>query len=412
VARGRGYVIGLEAGQAAIRITPGEKTNPVVSLEFAGARPSRAVVGPELPGKVNYILGSDPRKWQIGLATYARVTYPNAYPGIDVVYYGNRQQLEFDLVVKPGADPEAIRLKVAGAGKLSVDGSGALDLGEAAGGLRVALPEIYQVVNGAKKRVPGRYAIVGGDEVEFQVDPFDRTRPLVIDPAIVYSTLLGGNSLSSQGSAMSQGQGIALDGTQEDGFVSEINAAGTAFLYSTYYGGSGADRFQAIAVDSTGAAWVAGYTSSTDFPVVSPVQPTSGGGTDAVVVKLNPSGVPVFSTYLGGSSTDEANGVAVDSSRNAYVTGYTSGAFPATSGIFQSSNNGSSNVFVAKFNSTGSELYATLLGGTGSDMGQAIAADAGGNAYVTGSSSSASIPNAPTGGRTPMCRRRAGKRQS
>jgi photosystem II stability/assembly factor-like uncharacterized protein len=425
VARGQGYVIGVEKGKALIGVFSKDKKHHAVSLEFAGSQPSRhAVPGSELPGKVNYIHGNDPRKWQIGLPTYARVTYPDTYPGIDVVYYGNQQQLEFDLVVKPGARPQAIRLKVGGAGKLSIDASGALNPGEAAGDLRIALPRIYQEVNGAKKSVAGHYAIVSRDEVAFKIDPFDCRRPLVIDPAIVYSTLLGGSPASNG----NFGQGIAIDSSDNmyvtgytdaqdfpvvnayqgaldasgsnDGFVTEINTAGTEFLYSTYIGGSAGSQFQAIAVDSTGAAWVAGYTSSTDFPVISPVQAKSGGGQDAVVVKLNPSGVPVFSTYLGGSATDQANGVAVDASLDAYVTGYTNGAFPTTGGVFQSANNGSngsSNVFVAKFTSAGSELYATLIGGTGSDQGNAVAA-LNGFAFVTGSSTSGTIPNAPAGG--------------
>ena len=417
VARGQGYVVGLESGKTSI----GEK-NHAVSLEFVGSRQGvRAVPEAELPGKVNYIRGNDPRKWQIGLRTYARIEYPETYPGIDVVYYGNQQQLEFDLVVKPGADPEAIRLKIGGAGRLSIDGSGALDLGE--GGLRVALPRIYQETNGTEKSVSGRFAVVGPDEVAFRIDLWDHTRPLVIDPVVTlpslsYSTLLGGST------GTTSGQGIALDSSKNmyvagytcstdfpvvnayqssvdtscsnsNGFVTEINAAGTAFLYSTYIGGSASDQFQGIAVDSTGAAWVAGYTSSTNFPLVNPIQSTSGGGLKAAVVKLNPSGVPVFSTYLGGTSPAYAYGVAVDILNNAYVTGETDGPFPTTAGVFQSTNNGSANVFVVKFSSTASETYATLIGGTGSDKGYAVAADALGDAYVTGSSTSATIPNAP-----------------
>jgi len=421
VARGQGYIVGLENGKTSIGVSTKDKKTHAVSLEFAGSRQSiRAVPGAELPGKVNYIRGNDPRKWQVGLPTYARITYPDAYPGIDVVYYGNQQQLEFDLLVRPGADPEAIRLKIAGAGRLSIDGTGALDLGV----VRVALPRIYQEINGTQERVPGRFIVVAPDVVAFRIEVWDHTRPLVIDPVIAlpaftYSTLLGGStgSTAGQGIALDSSKNMyvagytssgdfpvvnasqsAIDGTQQDGFVTEIDAAGTAFLYSTYIGGSASDQLQAIAVDSTGAAWVAGFTASTDFPLVSATQSSSGGGTDAVVVKLNSSGVPVFSTYLGGSAFDEAFGVAVDTLKNAYVTGYTDGPFPTSSGVFQSSNNGSSNVFVAKFSSTASESYATLVGGMGSDKGFAIAADTLGNAYVTGSSTSSAILNAPTGG--------------
>ena len=427
VARGQGYVAGVEKGKVSIEVVPRDQIWRTVSLEFAGSKSSHGVPESKLPGKVNYLQGNDRRKWRIGLPTYARVAYPDTYPGIDVVYYGNQQQLEFDLIVKPGADPDAIRLKIGGGGKLSLDDSGAIVL-VAAGGLRVALPLIYQEMNGVRKSVPGHYVIAGRDEVALHIDSWDRSRPLVIDPAIVYSTLLGGTFGSSQG------QGIALDASgnmyvtgytsandfpvvnasqgslnaNPEGFVTEINAAGTAFLYSTYIGGSGDSQLQAIAVDSTGAAWVAGFTGSKNFPVVNPVQSTFGGASsDAILLKLDPAGVPVFSTFLGGSSNDSANGVAVDGSNNAYVTGYSFGPFPTTAGVFQSVNNGNpalnyfagaSNAFVAKFTSSGSELYATFLGGTDGEAGYGIAADAAGNAYVTGSSASPAIPNAPTGG--------------
>ncbi len=307
VARGPGYAIGLDRGKATLGIVAKDKTSHAVSLEFAGSRLGPAIPGPELPGKINYIRGNYPRKWQTGLASYGRVTYPNAYPGIDVVYYGNQQQLEFDFVVKPGANPSAIRLKVEGTDKLSIDGSGALVLGDAAGalgdavgGLRVALPQIYQEVNGAKRSVPGHYAIVGRNEVAFRVDLWDHTRPLVIDPTIVYSALFGGGlsttlgqaiGLDSSGNILIAGYTYAADfptvnaaqnsfkGTSVyHAFVTKINSAGTGLIYSTYLGGSSYDYVYGIAVDSTGAAWVTGQTESSDFPVLNAAQPTYGHG--------------------------------------------------------------------------------------------------------------------------------------
>jgi Beta-propeller repeat/S-layer homology domain len=419
VARGQGYTVGVDSGKMAIQVLSAkDKTSRAVSLEFAGTGVSRAVPGAKLPGKVNYILGEDPRKWQTGLPTYGLVTYPNTYPGIDVVYHGNQQQLEFDLVVRPGADPRAIRMKIKGGSGLSIDASGALVVGDSTGDLRIALPETYQDVNGTRKSISGHYSLHGRDEVVFNVDRYDRNRPLVIDPTIVYSTLLGGSTGSSAS------QSIALDSlgqmyiagytsasdfpianayqgglnVNQDAFVTVINAAGTALVYSTYIGGSNTDQFQGIAVDSTGAAWVAGSTSSFDFPLLNATQAASGGGQDAVLVKLNPSGTLAFSTYLGGSNTDQANGVAIDSSGSAYVTGQTLGDFPATSGVLQSTNQGSWDAFIAKFTTNGAETYATLLGGSGTDEGIAIAADTAGNAYVTGLTYSATIPGAPAGG--------------
>ena len=261
VSRGPGYTLALQGGKAFIGVKPKSGSATAVSFEFAGGRTPNAVPGEELPGKVNRYFGNDPKKWQVGLPTYGKVTYREVYRGIDVVYYGNQQQLEFDLLVKPGANPEAIRLKFEGAGKLSVDGDGALNLGVAADGLKIALPQIYQEVNGAKKRVPGRYAIVGGDEAAFRIDPWDHARPLVIDPSIVYSTLFGGGLGNNAGSSIAfdplgnivitggtfaadfptsnavQSSFQATSGLGEI-FVSKINSGGTSFIYSTYLGGS------------------------------------------------------------------------------------------------------------------------------------------------------------------------------
>lgn len=417
VAQGQGYVIGLDAGKATIRTTLKDKASHTVSLEFAGASMRRPVVGPELPGKVNYILGNDPRKWQLGLPTYARIAYPGVYPGIDVVYYGNQQQLEFDLVVKPGADPGAIHLKIAGAGKLSIDGSGSLNLGEAAGGLSIALPRIYQELNSTKKNIPGRYVIVGKGEVAFRVDRWDRTRALVIDPTIVYSTLFGGGlgsdygygvSVDSSGNILFAGYTGAADfptvaATQNqlngsiNAFVTKINPAGTALIYSTYLGGSNVDFAQGLAVDSAGAAWVTGYTESSDFPVLNAAQSTYGGHYDAFVARLDTTGVLQFSTFLGGIGNDYGTGIAVDSSNNGYVTGYTQGSFPTTSGVVQTVSQGV-DAFAAKYGPTGTLLYSTLLGGAGTDDAFGIAADSAGDAYVTGYSDSSSFAGAPASG--------------
>lgn len=411
VARGDGYAIGIESGKAVLAVARKDvSSSHAISLEFAGSKPARAVPETELPGKVNYIRGNDPRKWQIGLPTYARVAYPDTYPGIDVVYYGNQRQLEFDLVVKPGADPDAIRLRVAGAGKLSIDGAGALAMGD----LKIALPKIYQEIGGTKQSVAGRFAITGRDEVVFRIDAWDRTRELVIDPTIVYSALLGGG-LGSSTSA-----GIALDPTgnivvagytfaadfptldaaqtlfigNADAFVTKLNPAGTELIYSTYLGGTIATYAYGLAVDSTGAAWVTGATFSSDFPLVNPAQGTFEGSAAAFVTRLDTSGVVQFSTYLAGSSAAIGYGIAVDGSNHGYVTGYASGTFPTTAHAFQQS---SGQNFVTKYTAAGAVVYSTLLGSTGT-RALAIAADSSGNAYVTGVSHDTTFPGAPTGG--------------
>jgi uncharacterized protein (TIGR03437 family) len=428
-ANGPGYSVGVQGARVVIGVVAApavgvDTANPLaparsraLSLEFLGAKPHTAVAGEQLPGKVNRMYGKDSRKWQIGLPTFKTISYLNVYPGIDVVYYGSQSQLEFDLVVKPGADPKAIRLKVSGASGLSVDDSGSLSISQPEGELKIALPKIYQEVAGKQKNVAGHFRLHGRDEVAFDVDVYDRTRPLVIDPTIVYSAMLGGgtNSSFSNGVAVDASGNILIAGytfasdfplvnpvqtsvtVTADAFISKINAAGTELVYSSYLGGSSSDYFYGIAVDSTGAAWATGFTQSIDFPVQNALQPSSRGGLDAIVAKFSPSGALLFSSYLGGSSTDLGYGIAVDSADNAYVTGYASGNFPTTAGVFQAVALGT-DAFVVKFNSAGNRIYSTLLGGSSTDIANGIAVDSAGSAYVTGYSYSSSVPNAPAGG--------------
>jgi Putative Ig domain/Beta-propeller repeat/Putative binding domain, N-terminal len=339
------------------------------------------------------------------------VAYRSVYPGVDLVYYGNQQHLEFDLAVKPGADPNRIRMKISGAGKLAIDATGGLDIGS---GLRIELPAIYQENAGIKAPVSGHFKLGSTDEVGFEVEGWDRARPLIIDPTIVYSALpdIGGPvfgiAVDSLGNTLIAGETNdpdfpIINAVQTSlpgyvaGFVSKINAAGTALLYSTYLGGSGSDAFTGIAVDRTGAAWLTGASYSFDFPLLNPIPSTSGGAT---VVKLDVNGVLQFSSYLGWGPTNcWGTAIAVDNSGNAYVAGYAlAEPFPVTAGAFQTANQGGIDAFVEKVSSSGSQIYSTLLGGSGSDTALGIAVDSQGAAFVTGVSNSASIPNAPAGG--------------
>ena len=419
IARGQNYSITLEKGKAKIGLMKA-KDDPgrVVSLEFAGAEEVPGEAGEPLAGKINYIRGADSRRWLLGMSTYSRIAYSGIYPGIDVVYYGNQEQLEFDLVVRPGGNPEDIRMKIGGGAELSIGTAGELRIGDSHGDLSIALPTIYQEIAGKRVAVAGRYAI-RGDEVAFLVSRYDHGKPLVIDPTIVYSTLLNG------GNSSSVGFGIALDGSGNilvagytyasdfptsnslqgglkagpDGFVSKISADGSTLLYSTYMGGSSSEYFQGVAVDSKGAAWVVGSSYSNDFPLLNPIQATNGGGSDAVIAKLSATGALLFSTYLGSTNFDIANGVAVDSADNAYITGSTSGgSFPTTSGALLTVSGGNTDAFVVKFDTTGKRLYSTLLGGASDDFGQAIASDTDGSAYITGYTYSNSFAGAPSTG--------------
>ncbi len=418
VARGQGYMIAVDDAKATIAVVPlPNQPGSMITMQFAGGRRVLPVAGPELPGKVNYIRGNDPGKWKIGVPTCARVAYPNVYPGVDVVYYGNQRQLEFDLVLKPGADWQSIRMKFDGAREVSLDPNGDLVLDTASGEIRLPSPRIYQETNGIRKTVAGHYTLRRRDEVGFEVAAYDRTSPLIIDPTIAFAAVFGGSEESSaQAIALNSAHNIYVAGytyapdfpttsgtaqpgfdANQDGFVLELNAAGTEIIYSTYLGGSQYDTLTGIAVDSTGAAWVTGNTSSLDFPLANPYQSAfNGAGPVGVVAKLSSSGTLEFSSYLLNTNPG-GSGIAVDAGNNAYVTGQGSINFPTTPGI-PLPNASLSHAFVVKFTSGASVVYSTLLGGNGTDDAQAIAADSSGNAYVTGYTNSSDFTGDPGGG--------------
>ena len=434
-------------------------------MRLVGANPNAEVRGlEELPGKSNYFIGNDPAKWQTNVPNYAKVEYRDVYPGVNLVYYGNGQQLEHDFVVAPGADPSAIRFAIEGADKLEVDAQGDLVLHAGGSEARLRKPLVYQEVDGERREVAGGCALGArnphseirnpkSEEVDFTVAAYDPTLPLVIDPVLVYSTYLNagiffgsaiavdssGNAyvcgdntikkISADGSALVYStaiwhaycNGIAVDasgsayvtgvtwlgfptvsplqatygGGDWDAFVAKLNPAGSALVYSTYLGGSGTDYGLGIAVDSSGNAYVTGDTDSTNFPTASPLQATLGGPEDAFVTKLNAAGSAlVYSTYLGGGGYDYGDGIAVDGSGNAYVTGgTTSPNFPTASPVQATKGGFGWSAFVTKLNAAGSALiYSTYLGGSDDDDGYGIAVDPSGNAYVTGGTYSANFP--------------------
>jgi hypothetical protein len=408
------------------------KSEAVLGMRLVGASAAAQVTGlEELPGKSNYFIGHDFTKWRTGIPNYAKVKYANVYPGIDLVYYGNQRQLEFDLVVHPGGDPKAVKLdfRTAVTGKqatLRVNNSGDLVVGE----VIFHKPVVYQPTSNDKTRatdkelIDGRFVLTGAHEVCFQIAAYDRTRPLVIDPTLAYSTYLGGSGQDVAGGIAVDASGNAYvtgntgstnfpttpgtlqttyGGLDTDAFVSKLNAAGSALLYSTYLGGSANEGGGGIAVDASGNAYVTGGTGSPNFPITPGAFQTTFGGTfDAFVSKLNASGSTLlYSTYLGGSDGDGGSGIKIDALGNAYVTGLTdSSNFPVTRSAFQTAFGGNSDAFVSKLNAAGSALlYSTYLGGSGdenSGLGSGgIAVDASGNAYVTGDTNSSNFPTTP-----------------
>ncbi len=394
--------------------------HPAHALRFTWLNANRhATAAPEsaLPGTVNYLKGSDPAKWQTGIPTYARVRYHAIYPGIDVVYYGNGRQLEYDLIVAPHADAGAARLALEGA-DATLSENGDLDLALSDGRvLQWRAPLAYQERGGQRLEVEARYQLSTGNtgiEVSFQLGDHDPALPLVIDP-LVYSTFLGGGDSDL-------GHGIAVNAANEafvtgatrddatdfptmvgafdtghnggfsDVFVTRLNSTGTALVYSTFLGGSGEDAGLGIAVNAANEAFVTGIISSgTDFPTTVGAFSTShnGGFTDAFVTRLNSTGTAlVYSTFLGGSGWDFGSGIAVNAANEAFVTGWTGDDttdFPTTVGAFDTGHNGSDDAFVTRLSSTGTALvYSTFLGGSGEDAGLGIAVNAANEAFVTG----------------------------
>jgi hypothetical protein len=399
----------------ASREEPGRQT--VLRMRMVGASPAPEVEGLDaLPGKSHYFIGNDPKKWRTGVPSFAKVRYAGIYPGIDLVFHGSQRRLEYDFVVAPSADPEVIRLAWKGAKRLEVDSRGELVLHVPGGKVDHRAPVVYQVIDGSRREIQGSYVLRGKDEVGFRVAAYDRRRPLVIDPVLIYSTYLGGSdadwgwaiAVDGAGNAYVTGytystnfptasplQG-AYGGGSCDVFVSKLNALGSALIYSTYLGGSDADKGRGIAVDGAWNAYVTGSTSSANFPTVSPLQAANAGSMDAFVAKLNAAGSAlVYSTYLGGSSNDSGQGIAVDGSGNALVTGQTQSSNFPTASPLQAGYAGYGDVFVSKLNAAGSALvYSTYLGGGSVDGGYGIAVDASGNAYITGQTRSTDFPTA------------------
>ncbi len=398
------------------------ESTAIVRMRLVGANPRPAVMGEAaLRGRVNYFIGDDPKQWRTNIPTFGGVRYPSVYPHIDLVYYGTPQQIEYDFIVAPGGDPGQILLSFGGGNDppARIAANGDLILATQGGAVSIKKPILYQEIHGARVPVDGGYRLSppqgeggGASHVSFRVAAYDRGFPLVIDPVLVYATYLGG----SQGDA---GWAVAVDGAGAtyvlgttssldfptaspsqkkqaggtDVFISKINPAGSAQIYSTYLGGEGSDEGRSIAVDARGAAYVTGYTYSAQFPKVSPIHPFAGAR-DAFVAKINPAGSALtYSTYLGGSGSDYGYGIAVDATGAAYVTGQTASSdFPMAS-PFQKTRAGDSDAFVAKIHPSGwMPLYSTYLGGDGGDDGHGIAVDATGAAYVTGATRSENFP--------------------
>jgi hypothetical protein len=467
-----------------------ESSPAILRMKFVGANVNPRIAGEaRQQGTVNYFIGR-PEQWRTKIPVYSRVRYSSLYPGIDLVFYGNNRELEYDLVVSPGADPGQIKLGISGAENMRVDGDGNLVLKTAAGDVVQQKPRIYQRKGTNLVAIAGEYVINSKDEISFRLGSYDRRAAVVIDPVLRYASYLTGGGDEDDG-----GTGIAVDsanrvvvagwtcsptfpgengppipdcvsafvtkldftgstmvftafvpgsvffdnvplaldaanniyiagstngntfgddtfkptagafqgtfGGKTDAWVAKLNSTGTRLIYATFLGGSGDERAGGIDVDSGGNAYVTGTTTSKNFPVTAGVfqhdckLKSDGSCASAFVTKLNADGShALFSSYLGGHGTQSGEGIALNSSGNAFVVGGTDAKdFPTTAGSAQPVPAGGEDAFVAQFSSSGSHLnFSTFLGGTGADVGNAIALDLAGNAFIAGRTGSKDFP--------------------
>jgi Beta-propeller repeat len=388
-------------------------------MQLIGADPHTRMTGEDRPAtSTNYFIGNDPKRWRANVPTYRRVKAKNVYRGIDAVYYGSGQELEYDFNVAPGANFRVIRLRFNGARSVRVDEAGDLAINTAAGLIRHRKPSVYQQVNGARKTVMARYRIDRRGDVRFHIGDYDKRLPLVIDPVLSYATYFGSRSgldtitavaTDAAGNAYVAGSTSAADlpttpgalqsiSREEDGFIAKFNAEGTDLVYATYLGGSSFDTINGLAVDAAGNAYVTGGSSSTDFPTTAHAfQATApGNSSHAFVAKLNPLGTAlVYSTYLANAQGDIIGArIAIGEAGEATVAGRTNTPrFPVTANAVQTVFGGFFDAFIARFNANGRALiFATYLGGDGVEDIGGLALDGDGNVYVAGQTSSTGFP--------------------
>ena len=397
-----------------------------VGLSLLHANPSPVIDGLDpLGARANYFVGSRDQ-WRTGVAQYGRVRYTAVYPGIDLIYYGAQNRLEYDLVLQPGADAGRIRMKFRGAHGLRIDAAGNLLVQAGDSEIVQRRPVIFQeTASGERKGVEGRYKLLGANLVGVELAEYDRSRTLTIDPVLVYSSLLGGGGTDAVTAVKTDRAGMvwvtgyttstdlagndaSLQASSTAGqkiFLARINPKAdpnSALLYFTYIGGSGTDIPNAMAIDAAGYIYVAGSTTSADFPVSGEVtQKNVNGASDAFMLKFDPTATGsnqlFYCTPFGGADTDAANGIAVDAAGKIYVTGTTRSAdFPLTGSAYAGVKYGPQDAFIVKFDLTTSPtlVYSTYLGGELRDYGQSIAVTPNGTVYVAGATESAQFPQA------------------
>jgi hypothetical protein len=390
---------------------PTLERSAALKLQFVGAHSGAKLAGRErLPAKVNYITGNRPDAWITDIPAFGAVECQGLYDGIDVVFYGNQRQLEYDMVLSPGASPASIALHIEGVEDFTISEDGDLTMKTEVGFVSMKQPVIYQEMGGHRRRINGKYVILDDETIGFRVEEYDRSKPLTIDPVLSYSTFLGGTAadsatqlvVDSNGNVYVTGETFSTSfrsdtrrfgpqGTSSDAFVAKLSASGQ-LIYSTIIGGSDRDSAKSIKNDEFENVFVAGSTFSKDFPLINPIQSTPGGQEDAFVLQLDKQGVLQFSTYFGGSGDDSAVAVAVETS-GIYFAGTTNSIdFPRTPLPPPVTIMGY-DVFAARLTvSTPSIVYARPFGGSGNDIANGMVVDSTGNVYITGRTDSTDFP--------------------
>jgi len=451
--RGQGYTAFLTSGSMVLSLRPTNllptpkmgsvsstdippASSTTMQFRLSGAAKSPAVIGEDQkPGRVNYFIGKDPAKWRTNVPIYAKVRYKNVYPGIDLVYYGSGRQIECDFVVSPGADPNRIQFEITGANEIRVDAADSLLLKTNGAELHFESPIVYQESNGQRLVINGGYVVSDPTHFRFHVAHYDPTKPLVIDPVLVYSSYLGG-------SGTDQPAGIAVDnagsvyiagftnspdfplatlGTVSTGvdhvFVAKLDPTGSNLVYSDYIGGSNQDFGYALTLDSANNIYVTGNTRSSDFPVVNPYQASLPGVYSGFLTKISANGSSIlYSTYLGGNAYDQPSSIAINNAGEVYLAGFSSSLNFPMANAYQptaSPNQGGLHGvygFVTKFSADGSSLvYSTYLAGNWNvptctqgtcwpspfSLIYGIAVDSTDNAYVTGNTNTYNFPATP-----------------
>ena len=473
LSRGDGYALFLTEDSAVFKLRSNRErsSSAVVRMKLMGVNSRVNISGAQpLAGTVNYFMGNDPSQWATGITTFGKVNYRQVYRGVDLVYYGTERRLEYDFIVAPGAVPEQIVLEFSGA-KPAIGADGDLVLTLDGKPLAFRKPVVYQTIAGKKEMIAGNYKL-SGNRAQFALGKYDHNRALVIDPVLDYLTYLGGSGTDQVGfttfsASGNPTQGMAVDPagsvyvtgrTQSTdfpvlgavqgantangftGFVAKLNPAGSQLIYSTYIGGGGfgdatTTQPYAIAVDSSGSAYITGFTSAPQFPVTAgayqticgnlvPTKTNCPNSGSAFLTKLSPNGGSlVYSTFFGpGPGPETAVAVAVDSRGQAYIAGNstdqcdsnnTASCFPTTPNAVlpgsafnhtTSPNNfNQGSAFISAFDAAGAHLlYSSLFGGNGSPAGNqhptfasGVAVDSSGNFYLVGTTESNQLPVTP-----------------